>query len=190
MLQRNVNRTRVSRSFFFGSLSKLCSHSNHQQVRHLHPLEKKPGVISLLAGRPNSASFPFTSVSVTSASPSSIAGEETTLTIEGRDLEEALQYSATSGLKQLLDWVHGLQEYNHGRRKGEGWRVSVGSGSQDLLYKVGSSIPYGKMRGQRGTAAANRLSIDGCIDVQSRRPDFRRDTCLFVSQLNLFAPIV
>jgi len=44
-------------------------------------------------------------------------------------------------MKQLLDWVRGLQEYNHGRRKG---RVSVGSGSQDLLYNLGSSIPYGK----------------------------------------------
>jgi len=43
-----------------------------------------------------------------------------------------------------LGWVTGLQERVHGRKHGrngvgegvEGWRVSIGSGSQDLIYKA------------------------------------------------------
>jgi tryptophan aminotransferase len=40
-------------------------------------------------------------------------------------------------LKKLTDWLYGLQEFNHGRKKSDDWRVSVGTGSQDLLFKVG-----------------------------------------------------
>jgi hypothetical protein len=63
-------------------------------------------------------------------------GEESTLTIDGTELEQGLQYGDTAGLKSLLDWIQGLQELNHGRHKDEGWRISIGSGSQDLIYKV------------------------------------------------------
>ena len=110
-------------------------------VRNLYPLEKKPGVISLLAGKPNSSSFPFTSLSFSTiyTAPGSNATAESTLTLSDKELAEGLQYGDTAGLKQLLDWVHTLQEFSHGRGKGEGWRVSVGSGSQDLLYKVGAN---------------------------------------------------
>jgi tryptophan aminotransferase len=62
---------------------------------------------------------------------------EETLKIEGADLHEALQYTATAGIPRLLEWMTGLQEIAHGRKKGEGWRVSLGSGSQDAIYKVG-----------------------------------------------------
>ncbi len=98
-------------------------------------------MISLLAGKPNSSSFPFTSLSFSTVytAPGSNTTEESTLTLSDKELAEGLQYGDTAGLKQLLDWVHSLQEFSHGRRKGEGWRVSVGSGSQDLLYKVGTN---------------------------------------------------
>ena len=62
--------------------------------------------------------------------------EEVKLTLDGDDLALGLQYGDTAGLKPLLDWIGGLQEVSHGRKKNEGWRISIGSGSQDLIYKV------------------------------------------------------
>ena len=58
------------------------------------------------------------------------------LTLDQEDLVEGLQYSATAGLPRLLDWLRGLQERQHGRRKDEGWDIAVGTGSQDLICKV------------------------------------------------------
>jgi tryptophan aminotransferase len=89
----------------------------------------------LLAGKPNPSTFPFTSLSFNARSPTH-PDEESTLTIDGTELEQGLQYGDTAGLKSLLDWIQGLQELNHGRKKDEGWRISIGSGSQDLIYKV------------------------------------------------------
>jgi len=100
------------------------------------PLEATPGLISLLAGKPNGSMFPFTSFSFTARSPTD-PSQETTTTIDGVDLAQSLQYGPTDGYKGLLEWLYGLQEKAHGRKKGEGWRISVGSGSQDLIYKVG-----------------------------------------------------
>lgn len=101
-------------------------------------MEKYPGVISLLAGKPNPSTFPFNSISVTAKSPSNLnPQEEVKLTLDGDDLAQCLQYGDTAGLESLLNWIRGLQEVNHGRKKNEGWRISIGSGSQDLIYKVG-----------------------------------------------------
>jgi len=92
-------------------------------------------MISLLAGKPNPDSFPLTSVSFTARSPED-SNIEGSYTITGAALDQALQYSDTAGLPQFLDWLTGLQGKFHGRQKGEGWRLSVGSGSQDVLYKA------------------------------------------------------
>ena len=47
-----------------------------------------------------------------------------------------MQYGPTAGLPSLQEWIYGLQEKMHGRKKGEGWRVTIGGGSQDVIYKV------------------------------------------------------
>ncbi|EEB87584.1 hypothetical protein MPER_15018 [Moniliophthora perniciosa FA553] len=53
----------------------------------------------------------------------------------------ALQYTDTKGIPGLVKWIDGLQEKMHNRKAtGEGWRVSVGSGSQDLIYKLPSYL--------------------------------------------------
>jgi DNA-binding transcriptional MocR family regulator len=109
--------------------------SNHQ-VRSLYPVESTPGIISLLAGKPNPATFPFTSFAFTARSPID-PEEQTVLKIEGNELAQSLQYGPTAGEKQLISWINGLQEFSHGRKQNEGWRVSIGAGSQDLIYKVG-----------------------------------------------------
>ena len=54
-------------------------------------------------------------------------------------LHIGLQYTFTNGLPALREWIIGLQERLHGRRKGEGWTVTIGAGSQDMIFKVG---PY------------------------------------------------
>ena len=72
---------------------------------------------------------------LTSRSPTDPSKEIET-EVSGKELAEGLQYGPTAGIPSLIDWVYGLQERNHGRKKGEGWRVSIGSGSQDVIYKV------------------------------------------------------
>ena len=110
-------------------------------VRGLFPLEKTPGLISLLAGKPNPTTFPFTELSFKTRSPTN-PDEEISLTVDGDELKQGLQYSDTAGTKPLIDWLFGLQERFHDRKRGEGWRISVGSGSQDLIYKVCSWPPF------------------------------------------------
>ena len=104
-------------------------------VRGLYPLEARPGMISLLAGKPNAATFPFTSLTIKSRSPGDPAAEAT-IEIAGAELAEGLQYGPTAGQPSLIGWFYGLQEREHGRKKGEGWGLSIGSGSQDVLHKA------------------------------------------------------
>jgi tryptophan aminotransferase len=99
------------------------------------PLERRPGIISLLAGKPNASTFPITSLQFTARSPDDPTKEQT-FVIEGEEIDIALQYNMTAGIPELLKWVWGLQEFSHGRKKGEGWRSSIGSGSQDVICKV------------------------------------------------------
>ena len=121
-------------------------HSNFQ-VRSLYPLEKTPDMITLLAGKPNASTFPFTSFSFTARAPTedpSLLGPaggsrdtDVQVTIDSDDLATGLQYTDTAGIPGLLNWLGGLQENMHGRKpSGEGWRISVGAGSQDLIFKV------------------------------------------------------
>ena len=119
---------------------RCCAHTP-DPVRGLLPLEKVPGVISLLAGKPNPETFPISSFQVTVRVPhegGSLVSipEERKLEISDSRMADALQYGPTSGYEPLIAWLEGLQARVHGRTKGEGWRISIGSGSQDLLYKV------------------------------------------------------
>ena len=61
------------------------------------------------------------------------------LTIEADTLSEGLQYGATAGLPSLNKWLENLQETRHKRPKDGSWRLSLGSGSQDLINKVRSA---------------------------------------------------
>jgi tryptophan aminotransferase len=98
----------------------------------------------LLAGKPNPTTFPFTSFSFTAHPPPSEDGQEATediaLSLSGAQLAAALQYGPTGGMPPLVDWFYDLQQTVHGRARGEGWTLSVGSGSQDLLSKVGLRV--------------------------------------------------
>lgn len=65
------------------------------------------------------------------------ASEDINLSLSGPELAAGLQYGPTGGMAPLVDWLYDLQRTVHGRERGEGWGLSVGSGSQDLLSKVG-----------------------------------------------------
>lgn len=96
-------------------------------------------MLSLLAGQPNPSTFPITSISFSARSPSTGFGpdaSETTLTMSPESVAAGLQYGATAGYAPMLEWTAALQEREHGRKEGEGWRVTMGVGSQDLIYKV------------------------------------------------------
>ncbi|KAF9260113.1 PLP-dependent transferase [Marasmius fiardii PR-910] len=138
-------------SFYEQFLSEQSLKRKPSAIRSLFPLEKKPGVLTLLAGKPNASTFPFTSLSFTARCPSpdpALLGPsggprdtDVHVNITPEDLALGLQYSDTAGVPALLEWLQGLQEKMHGRQaNGEGWRISVGSGSQDLIFKAVNSI--------------------------------------------------
>ena len=104
-------------------------------VRAMMPLETRPGLISLLMGKPNSAGFPIKSLSFTSQDPYD-PSKEIPIELTPEELDLGLQYSPTAGIPKLVEWLYKLQEFSHGRKQGEGWKLSVGNGSQDLIYKV------------------------------------------------------
>ncbi|EIM85740.1 PLP-dependent transferase [Stereum hirsutum FP-91666 SS1] len=116
-----------------------CSR-NDTIVRHLFPLEEVPGVISLLAGKPNASTFPFTSLSFTARSPTDPSDNQQ-FSLTEPELNEGLQYGMVEGQTGFNRWLAELQETEHKRRYdvgegGENWRLCVTTGSQDGLYKT------------------------------------------------------
>ncbi|KAK4041315.1 aminotransferase [Parachaetomium inaequale] len=100
-------------------------------IRSLLPLEAIPGMISLVAGKPNPATFPFSKISVTLNGP-----DEKTLVLDGAALSEALQYNLPAGHPGLLKWLEGLQQAVHGISSDGSWMCCVGNGSQELIHKA------------------------------------------------------
>ncbi|GAA6023702.1 hypothetical protein JCM11491_005278 [Sporobolomyces phaffii] len=108
-------------------------------IRGLFPLEKLPGMVSLLAGKPNAETFPFSAITV-SLKPIIPTDEPEQLVVESDALTEGLQYGPTAGLAGLVKWLEALQEAKHARKNDGSWKVSVGSGSQDLINKAFCSL--------------------------------------------------
>lgn len=98
-------------------------------IRGLFPLEK-PGVVSFLAGKPNPATFPFEGVTLHLKPPlgveagdvayaKSLEGQkdqeglainvddkgQIVLELEGKDMQEALQYGPTAGIPRLVTFL-------------------------------------------------------------------------------------
>ncbi|KAG6914741.1 hypothetical protein DXG01_015652 [Tephrocybe rancida] len=124
--------------YYTAFLSKVAKGYKPSPIRPLFPLEHTEGLISLLAGKPNPSTFPFTSFSFTASSP--INDSDITLKLDSTELAQGLQYSATAGYENLSDWLIGLQDHSHGRKKSADWTLSVGSGSQDLIFKAVATL--------------------------------------------------
>ncbi|KAF7290680.1 Aminotran-1-2 domain-containing protein [Mycena indigotica] len=114
-------------------------------IRGLFPLESIPGMISLLAGRPNPATFPFESITM-KLRPTLVgiplrttedSSDPLTITLEGEQLTSGLQYGLTPGAPNFVKWLEEFQTFVHKRAPNlTSWSVTVGSGSQDLMYKA------------------------------------------------------
>ena len=90
-------------------------------------------------GKPNPHTFPFEKITLQLKPPVGSTEKPTTptaITIEGEDLEVALQYGPTPGLTKLRAWLEEFQMKVHKREKGD-WGVNIGTGSQDAMFKVG-----------------------------------------------------
>ncbi|KAF7972431.1 hypothetical protein HWV62_18000 [Athelia sp. TMB] len=122
-------------------LSREAKERLPSPIRSLFPLETRPGMISLLAGKPNPTTFPFTSLDFSCRSPTD-PSQETALRLSRNELAVGLQYGSTAGLEGLVAWAEGLQAVSHGRKQGEGWTACIGSGSQDLISKVGQHLVF------------------------------------------------
>ncbi|KAK7006260.1 Aminotran-1-2 domain-containing protein [Favolaschia claudopus] len=114
-------------------------------IRGLFHYEDVPGMISLLAGRPNSSTFPFESITM-KVKPSVAGLDQTTtddpytITLENDVLNEAMQYGMTAGVGRFIKWLQEFQTHVHKRAFDGSWGVSVGSGSQDLMHKACVSL--------------------------------------------------
>jgi len=75
------------------------------------------------------------------------------LTIEGKDLSDALQYGPTPGLTNFREFLTELQETVHKRPRGGDWSVAVGTGSQDCMVRVGFSFVLVPGKGLTGSAS-------------------------------------
>ncbi|EIW84422.1 PLP-dependent transferase [Coniophora puteana RWD-64-598 SS2] len=139
-------------SFYQPFLSDAAKIRKPSPIHVLVPLESTPGVISLMAGKPNGDMFPFRSFKFTIApttlpnyaeslvSGAPLPGEEVEVELSGDTLRDGLQYGPTEGLPKLHEWYYGLQERYHGRKRDESWILTLGSGSQDLIFKAANSV--------------------------------------------------
>lgn len=97
-------------------------------------------MISMLAGKPNPDTYPFANITMSIKSPNPADSSLTNVEIAGQDLTDALQYGSTAGVPALVDWLTNMAQKIHGLEPGDGARVSVGAGSQDLLYKAFTAL--------------------------------------------------
>lgn len=134
-------------------LSSAAKSRPPSAIRSLFPLENIPGMLSLLAGKPNPDTFPLSAITL-EIKPKGNNTEPVRVRIDGKALSDGLQYGPTAGIKELNDWlvdwqvrVHEREVVKPGQEKDgkSPWRVSVGMGSQDLLTKVSSASRAARM---------------------------------------------
>ncbi|KAH9970633.1 PLP-dependent transferase [Lactifluus volemus] len=114
-------------SFYYPFLSEISKARKPSPIRGLYPLEKTPGVISLLAGKPNAALFPFTSVQFTA--PHADGSGEALFSVDDDLLSMGLQYAPTAGI-QPWNMVEG-----GGRGGGSAVQALVNPGDPVLVEK-------------------------------------------------------
>ncbi|EKM78964.1 hypothetical protein AGABI1DRAFT_75541 [Agaricus bisporus var. burnettii JB137-S8] len=137
VVEMRIGSRRLADDFYTPFMSQYAREKKPSPIRSLFPLEKTPGIISLLAGKPNPTMFPLTSLSFSARAPHSTdPADEQSYSLTQEEIALGLQYSDTAGIKPLRDWLYGLQEFSHGRTREEGYSVMVGNGSQDLIYKA------------------------------------------------------
>eukprot|EP01122_Echinamoeba_exundans_P016800 TRINITY_DN8636_c0_g1_i1.p1 TRINITY_DN8636_c0_g1~~TRINITY_DN8636_c0_g1_i1.p1 ORF type:complete len:460 (+),score=105.71 TRINITY_DN8636_c0_g1_i1:76-1380(+) len=111
-------------------LSERGKRRKPSPIRALQPLMALPGMISLGGGLPNPSMFPFVKMEVGLRS-----GE--TVELSGKLLNDALQYSASFGLPELLELLKQDQSRQHNRAVDDNvWSICITTGSQDAIGKA------------------------------------------------------
>ncbi|KAG2466261.1 AADAT protein, partial [Polypterus senegalus] len=90
-----------------------------------------PSLISLAGGAPNPSTFPFQTATITLKDGGSVVFDQKTM-------NRALQYSASSGIPELLSWVKNLQKSLHkppNANNGE-MEMCITTGSQEGMSKA------------------------------------------------------
>ncbi|KAI9265315.1 pyridoxal phosphate-dependent transferase [Helicostylum pulchrum] len=108
-------------------ISKASQARNPSAIRALMVFANDKSVISLGAGQPNPATFPFAGMTVTLKT-----GEK--IEIDSELFNRALSYDLTGGEPLLNEWLCELQRVEH--KPPVKFSLSIGSGSQDLLTKA------------------------------------------------------
>lgn len=121
-------------------------------IRSLFPMEQIPGMLSLLAGKPNPETFPISSLSLQLKPSAETSDEVVELKVPSDYVTQGLQYGPTSGMGNLNKWLVDFCSKHHGReivkagseKDGKdgltSWKVTVGNGSQDLLTKTFTAL--------------------------------------------------
>ncbi|KAG7495837.1 Kynurenine alpha-aminoadipate aminotransferase, mitochondrial [Solea senegalensis] len=99
-------------------------------IRVLTELQQRspPTMISLAAGAPNPDTFPFESASIKVRNGPAVTFDE-------KAMKRALQYSASSGIPELLTWMKNLQKNLHNPPTAN---YSPGNGQMDMCVTTGS----------------------------------------------------
>ncbi|KAI8384034.1 pyridoxal phosphate-dependent transferase [Blakeslea trispora] len=108
-------------------ISEASKARNPSAIRALMPYMNRKDIISLGAGQPNPATFPFASMSITLKT-----GEH--IQLDDDLFNRALSYDLTAGQPGLNAWLCELQRLEH--RPPVEFDLSIGAGSQDLLTKA------------------------------------------------------
>ncbi|KAG1086126.1 hypothetical protein G6F42_021114 [Rhizopus arrhizus] len=108
-------------------ISEHSKARNPSAIRALMPYMNCKEMISLGAGQPNPATFPFASMTVTLKT-----GEK--IEIDDSLFNRSLSYDLTSGQPLLNEWLCELQRLEH--KPPVDFDLSIGSGSQDILTKA------------------------------------------------------
>eukprot|EP01100_Stratorugosa_tubuloviscum_P003745 TRINITY_DN1902_c0_g1_i1.p1 TRINITY_DN1902_c0_g1~~TRINITY_DN1902_c0_g1_i1.p1 ORF type:complete len:450 (-),score=189.85 TRINITY_DN1902_c0_g1_i1:54-1403(-) len=125
-LKRNLSEIKDYSKF----LNKVALRRSPSPIRELMPLTRIPGMISLGGGLPNPTLFPFKNFNFTLETRQSIS-------IEGQLLDDALQYTATYGLPELLEVLKEHQIAEHSPQiSSNKWSILVTTGSQDGFAKA------------------------------------------------------
>ncbi|KAH8923943.1 hypothetical protein BT69DRAFT_1296777 [Atractiella rhizophila] len=82
-------------------------------IRGCFDVEKRPGMISFLSGKLHPTTFPIKKLTTSITCP--FSGENVDLSIDGEDLQAALQYGPTTGVPKLVEWLTRFQELEHKR---------------------------------------------------------------------------
>ncbi|KAF5335920.1 hypothetical protein D9758_018327 [Tetrapyrgos nigripes] len=91
------------------------------------------------AGKFQEEILPLISLNITARSPPNDTSlntpNEISVNIDRVALVAGLRNRNTSEITDLARWLRELQSRMHGRRAGEGWRICIGSGSRELIYR-------------------------------------------------------